>query len=161
MGTFAPEIAIAMDNKGYEEFIKSYPASKYFIELREPTADELDFLNKEINKEIVNPKKIVRVEKRYEQQGVILREVYLTTYKQFLDSTKFRVYNGSTKKLYPYRWYNINALIEIPVYYLLRRFNSEQSPIIEVKSKSIIIAKLIIYMISAAISIKELVEWIC
>ena len=44
--------------------------------------------------------------------------IYLTTFREFLSETNFKCY-GQIIELYPYRWYEIEKLWEIPIYYIL------------------------------------------
>lgn len=65
--------------------------------------------------------KIVRVRKIDNTNEAAERwnyDIYLTTFKEFLTSTTFKVY-GQTIELYPYRWYEIEQIWEKPLYHIL------------------------------------------
>lgn len=44
-------------------------------------------------------------------------DIYLTTFKEYLSSTTYKAY-GQTIELYPYRWYEIERLWEVPIYHI-------------------------------------------
>ena len=64
--------------------------------------------------------KIVRVRKIINTNQTVDRwcyDIYLTTFKEFLSSITYTGY-GQTTELYPYRWYEIERLWEVPFYHI-------------------------------------------
>ena len=64
--------------------------------------------------------KIVRVRKIDHTNETVDRwtyDSYLTTFKNYLSETTYKCY-GQTIELYPYRWYEIERLWEVPFYHI-------------------------------------------
>lgn len=61
--------------------------------------------------------KILRVKRSEEISGEWTFKIYLTTYKEFLQSNYYIV-KGVKTELKPYRWYEIQRLWTIPTYLL-------------------------------------------
>ncbi len=63
--------------------------------------------------------KIVRVRKIENEDQQPERwtyDIYLTTFKEYLSETVYKCY-GLTIELYPYRWYEIERLWQVPIFY--------------------------------------------
>lgn len=68
---------------------------------------------------MIKSNKIVRVRKIENTNENVDRwtyDIYLTTFKDYLSDTTYICY-GQTIELYPYRWYEIERLWQIPIFY--------------------------------------------
>ncbi len=73
---------------------------------------------------MIKSNKIVRVRKIDNTNESVDRwtyDIYLTTFKNFLSKTTYISY-GQTIELYPYRWYEIERLYEVPFYHIRSSF---------------------------------------
>ena len=69
--------------------------------------------------------KIIRIKETHNTSDPIDRqytEIYLTTFKQFIQKTKYIGYGGNIFEKLPYKWYEIQKLWTVLSYWLLLKF---------------------------------------
>lgn len=83
---------------------------------------------------------------------IIHFHVYKYAKMKIVRESEFTSY-GSKYELYPYKWYNLSALVEKPAFYLRSFFVDSKSPMLETTSKSMQAIKWIISAIGFVSSV--------
>jgi hypothetical protein len=94
--------------------------------------------------------KIVRIKETHNTNDTIERhfnEVYLTTFSEYLSKSFYKSY-GHSIDLYPYKWYEIERLYEVPYFY----FSSRQERFKNITANKTLLIKVVIRLASWTVS---------